>query len=191
MARNKSFFLIMPLLDFPADFLDSAGFINSFVRHSDFPEMKNHVFILCDHFKSGEKNQVTHKLRNDKQFVSSVVYTDLGYELFIFSLEDRFKADLMKFIKGEYSHISEEAKQRIMKIFMPIRKGRVTKNFATLYPQHDNSREYVAELEEKIGMELVGDFQILSRAKKVDETFKLSDLFEMYEEKPIQYLQLV
>jgi hypothetical protein len=192
MARNKSFFLIMPLLGFPANFLDDAGFINSFVRHSEYPDLRNHVFILCEHDKVSEKNQVTYKLRNHKQFVDSIVWYDLNYELLIFSLEDCFSDEMSKFIKGQYSHFSEQAKKRILNVFMPInRQHKVTKNWAVLYPTSEESIEHVEELEEKIGMRLTGDFQILSKPKKAEETFKLSDLFELYEEEPVDYLHLV
>ncbi|MHA2255517.1 MAG: hypothetical protein ACXAAM_05555 [Candidatus Heimdallarchaeaceae archaeon] len=192
MARNKSFFLMMPLLGFPASFLDSAGFINSFVRHSEFPELRNHVFILCDHDKISEKNQVTYKLKNHERYVESIVWRDFNYELLIFSLEDQFASEMSKFIKGQYSHFSEQAKKRILNVFMPLnKKNKVTKNWAVLHPTSEESVEYVEELEEKIGMKLVGDFQILSKPKRAEETFKLSDLVELYEEEPIEYLHLV
>lgn len=182
----------MPLIGLPADFLDSAGFINSFTRHSDFPDLRNHVFVLCDYYKISEKNQVTYKIKNHKQFVNSYSWPELGYELLIFSIEDQFHEDLGRFIKGGYSHFSEPAKKRILNVFMPLNRDKqVTKNWAVLYPTAEESRKYVEELEEKIGMELTGDFQILSRAKKSEETFKLSDLFELYEEEPINYLHLV
>jgi hypothetical protein len=189
--RNKSFHFIMPLLNFPAHYPDSGGFINTYTKHSDHPDRSSYVFILCDSSKLNGNGQVNYNMRNHPCYVGTTLYSSTGYELLSYDLGKEFKEDLLAFRRGAYSAMSENAKEKILRIFIGMHLGKITKNWAALYPTNHQSIEFVEELEERIGCELTGNFEIISKPNLENETFKLSDLFEMYEShEPDSYLVL-
>jgi len=177
--RNRSFFFLMPLLNIPANYPKEAGIVNTYVKHSKFPDITGRLFVLCDSLILNEAKQARYKLLNHPKYERSYVYDD--YELLVFKFKDAHAEAFKLFLEGKYSKLSVEVKDIILKMFLAVVDGKPSKNFAVLYPNDPNALTFKRELEERIGMELGPEAEIISAPDMEKETFKLSDHFHLYD----------
>ena len=180
----------MPLLDIPVNYPADAGVLNTYVKHSKSPFLVRHLFLLCDRKKLLSARQVNYKLKHHDQYVDSYIYGE--YEMLVYELEEKYAETLELFYQGAYSKFSTDVKTTILNMFVAVVDGAVSKNFAVLYPNDPQSSKFKTELEEKIGAPLGDECELISVPDIEKETFKLTDLYDLYDlDSNEDYLQLV
>lgn len=114
---NRSFTYILPMIGFAYKLKleDFKGFQGCFIRHANYPELDEHVFIRFKHQTNvRSKTGVTEYLKCVNEFV--LCDTEVkGYVVICLKVCPEYKREYDKFIKSKYSEFSENYKKCIVK----------------------------------------------------------------------------
>jgi hypothetical protein len=164
LMRNKSFTYILPMMSLYFD-IKPQNLLNTFLRSSDKPEFKNHIFLLYKF--SGDKNYLVYEdyLENQELFETSYD-PDKYHTLYCFKIPDSHKDIYDKFLKGRYSEFPQDYKVHIFK-YHGIKNP--THRVAQVLFRHPDLRE---EWEEKLGVEISDEAEVSSPPDLELETYQ-------------------
>ena len=171
--------MLFPLLGIPSDFPGAAGVINTYTRHEYYPKMLNKLYVLCNKEKFINSGQIKYKLTHHELFLDTLEVNDRVLLVYDYS---KFDKEIEKFIDGKYSKLKKSTKNSILNMFLPVIGGKTSSTFTSLYPTDVKSMGAKYELEQKIGFELSGEFELLSSPDIEKETFKLADHVEIFQD---------
>jgi len=103
LNKNKTTAFAMPLAlkGFNANQIVTDGFINAYIADIDKPEWDDYILLVFEDKREFETLQEVEYQRDDDY-------------IYVFNIPDDLLDDYFKIIKGEYSEISEKAKQIIL-----------------------------------------------------------------------------
>lgn len=114
---NRTYVYVLPMVAFAYNLRldDFKGFKGCFVRHANYPDLNEHIFL---HFKVGPGNKFKSGVEELLRCVPEFVFCDTsiaGYNLICLKIPAEFKREYDKFIQSKYSEFSENYKKCIIK----------------------------------------------------------------------------
>jgi len=120
VKRNKSTFCIMPILGIGRDeFYWDFYYLNCYVSVKEYSDDKNKFYLLFN-FEGELQAYLTVKevLNKSDYYEKELLHSsiDNDYVVFVFNIPDKYKEEVKKFKRGEYSKFSRDYKNLIFKI---------------------------------------------------------------------------
>lgn len=120
--KNKSSFLILPMLGPDQSYFDWSGFfVNCYVQDANFPEFNNHIVLLYKYGKITEPNiipkiiQIENRLFKDLEAPLVHRYEpDTEHSVFIYDVPKKYQNDYDWFMYSKYSKISPAYKNKVL-----------------------------------------------------------------------------
>lgn len=186
MKFNKSTFFVLPMLKLPLYCFNMGWYLNSYIRDSIRPYVKDTLILLFDEKALKQQNMVNYKLRAHPFFLDAVQLGD--YVLMHFQAHEDHLQDLERFVKGQYSEFSPLHKAQILQTFPkyipnPGAGKKLSRNYAVLNPNDPEAMIYREELSQKIGEEAFSVKELISIPNMREETFRIEDFYTLIEDK--------
>tara|TARA_B100001093_G_scaffold514357_1_gene588219 strand:+ start:1235 stop:1804 length:570 start_codon:yes stop_codon:yes gene_type:complete len=164
LMRNKSFTYILPMMSLYFD-LVKEGLLNTFVRSTDYPKLKNHIFFLYKF--SSNKKFLEYEDYLEKQELFEISYDpDKFHAMYVFKIPDGHRNIYDQFLKGRYSKFPQDYKVHIFK-FHNITSP--SHRVAQVLFRHPDLRE---EWEDKLDVVISEDAEVSSPPNIKLETYK-------------------
>lgn len=121
---NKSTTFIMPFLGYNKEtFRFNNEFIKCYIGTEEFGDYGNNIYLLYRYSADINFVKFEENILIQNPLYEETYEVDKYQTLYKFKIEEKYKNDIDKIIKGKYSEISEDAKNKILKFNNAITNG--------------------------------------------------------------------
>ena len=171
---------IVPLLNIGRDRLNKQGFVNSYLYSGDEEEDYDHAIHLLFQTKNMESfnDFIAEERERPISLLDERDYQD-GYVLLTYGIPEKFREDMDKFWRGQYSKMSQEFKEAIP-YYIEKMNGQKTNEMTVQHMVFTKSIKLRAHWEKQFNVIMDKDQELWALPTIERETFKLSNYVKSF-----------